>query len=105
MLHELIKKFKSTGDSSTIRIVEKWESSNKDLLAPKENLIKMMRANLAAGIDRKTPHVIKDGSVVIQGKPLRASGNSKGLIANYEGKEPRRGPPNQSLLSVTDNMI
>lgn len=70
---------------------------NKDLLVPKDISTKMMRANPATGIDRKTPHVIKGGNVVIQGKPLRASGNNKAII--YDGGEPRRGPPNQSLLS------
>ena len=80
---------------------------NKELLVPKETSTKMMRANPATGIDRKTPHVIKGGSVVIQSKPLRASGNNKGIINNYEGAggDPRRGPPNRSLLSGVENMV
>ena len=64
----------------------------------------MMRANPAHGADRMTPHhVRKDGNIVIQSKPLRASGNNRGAVGGYIG-EARKGPTQQSILSG-ENMI
>lgn len=58
----------------------------------------MMRANPAHGADRMTPHVRKDGNIVIQSKPLRASGNNRGVVGGYIG-DARKGPTQQSILS------
>ena len=70
---------------------------NKDILAHKD--VPTMSANPT--IDRKTPHVIKDGNVVIQGKPLRASGNNRGVVGELIS-DTKRG--SQTILSC-ENQI
>ena len=56
LLKELIGKFKSTGDKSTLEIVERWENRNQALLQAPSEPKEMVSQN-----ERATPHSIRGG--------------------------------------------
>ena len=88
LLKELIDKFKSTGDKSTLEIVERWENRNQALLQTPSEPKEMMSQN-----ERTTPHSIR-GGVSVAGIPIRQSASSlKGV------------PPPLANLTVDEHLI
>lgn len=65
LLKDLIDKFKSTGDKSTLEIVERWENRNQSLLQAPSEPKEMVSQN-----ERATPHSLR-GGIALAGVPIR----------------------------------